>query len=230
MEKIFITLIFNIIVYTNINCQNLIQQIDSIYQSIDTVAYFANMAISCKDKMEEIAKEMEDLDLELKLCSYKRISEDSLHRYYQHWVKERYDKFISKIYRANSVFVLNLLIKKDSIDKGKITLEIDTGKLNFNLFYFDKDYKGDFYVYVNNGQYSEDDSYYITFAPKIGKNAPKVFKKIMRKKPKYLLYCYQLDQMNTILYVLNNKIYVYRIVEMEEYELSDYIKEFGINE
>lgn len=50
----------------------------------------------------------------------------------------------------------------------------------------------------------------------------------MRKQPKYLLLCSELEGMNTILYMLNNKIYVYRIVQMQEYELSDYIEKFGI--
>jgi len=50
----------------------------------------------------------------------------------------------------------------------------------------------------------------------------------MKKRPKYLLFCYALDGMNTILYVLNDEIFVYRITEMEEYELNDYLKKFGI--
>ena len=40
------------------------------------------------------------------------------------------------------------------------------------------------------------------------------------------MYCYDLEQMNTILYMLNDKIYVYRISQLEEYEFNDYIKEF----
>jgi len=32
--------------------------------------------------------------------------------------------------------------------------------------------------------------------------------------------------MNTIMYVLNDKVYVYRIAQMREYELVDYIRRF----
>jgi len=48
----------------------------------------------------------------------------------------------------------------------------------------------------------------------------------MRKKPQYLLYSSELEGMNTILYMLNDKIYVYRIIQMKEYELSEYLKKY----
>ena len=46
----------------------------------------------------------------------------------------------------------------------------------------------------------------------------------MRKHPKYLLFCPDLEGMNTILYVIDNDIYIYRIVEMQEYKLGDYMR------
>jgi hypothetical protein len=220
MKKIFITLIFGIILYTNIDCQNLIKQIDSMYQLLDTTAYFANMVLSCKDDLVASAKEMEDFELS---CSYKRMSDDSIHIYYQHWIEEECNEFALKINNSEPMYVLNLLLNKDGIDQGKIIFEVDTGKLNFNLFDFGKNFKGNLFVFVCGGKYCGHDTHYVTYAPKLGKNAPKVFRKIMRKQPKYLLYCYELEQMNTILYVLNNKIYIYRIVQMKEYELDDYV-------
>jgi len=48
----------------------------------------------------------------------------------------------------------------------------------------------------------------------------------MRKKPQCLLYSSELEGMNTILYMLNDKIYVYRIIQMKEYELSEYLKKY----
>ena len=46
----------------------------------------------------------------------------------------------------------------------------------------------------------------------------------MRKQPKYLLFCPDLEGMNTILYVINNEVFIYRIVEMEKYKLDYYMK------
>ena len=34
----------------------------------------------------------------------------------------------------------------------------------------------------------------------------------MREHPKYLLFCPELEGMNTILYVINNEVFIYRIV------------------
>jgi len=209
--------------YSNIQSKNLIWHIDSAYQSIDTVAYLDKIKLSYKDYLEDSAKGMLDLELSF---SYKRASDDSLHREYQHWIKERWDDFTFKINNSKPIYVLNLLVNKDSINNGRIILEVDTGKLNFNLFDFGKNFTGNLFVFVDNENYSGHDTNYITYAPKVGKNAPEVFRKIMQKQPKYLLYCYELEGMNTILYVLNNKIYVYRITQMEEYELNDYLKKF----
>ena len=49
----------------------------------------------------------------------------------------------------------------------------------------------------------------------------------MRKQPKYLLFCPDLEGMNTILYVINNEVFIYRIVEMEKYKLDYYMKQNG---
>jgi hypothetical protein len=198
------------------------QQI-STYQSLDTATYIENMIRSFNSQEEMRMKEMENLDLSF---NYKWASDDSIRRHYQRLLKERCDKFIEEIYSAKSVYVLNLLVNQDSINKKKIFLEVDNGKLNFNIFDFGKNFKGNLFVFVDEGRYSEHDTHYITFAPKLGRNAPKVFKKIMSKKPKCLLYCYQFEQMNTILYMLNDKIYVYRIAQMEEYEIEEYLKRF----
>ena len=54
----------------------------------------------------------------------------------------------------------------------------------------------------------------------------KIYKKILRKSPKYLLNCDSLEGGNTIWYVLNDEIYVYRIIQMKEYKLDDYVKKF----
>ena len=40
----------------------------------------------------------------------------------------------------------------------------------------------------------------------------------------YLLYCPELEGMNTISYVTNNDVYVYRIAEMQKHKLRHYMK------
>nr|WP_221410769.1 hypothetical protein [Ornithobacterium rhinotracheale] len=151
---------------------------------------------------------------------------DSISREFSKISMERnYSVFFSAIKNKPMHYVLNLQI--DSCGQSLCLLP-DTSELSFNLFDFGKNFKGSLFVYVDEGRYSFFDTRYLTYSRKLGVNAPKVFRKIMHKQPKYLLYCSALEGMNTILYVLNDKIYVYRIVQMEEYELSDYIKKFDL--
>ena len=126
-------------------------------------------------------------------------------------------EFENSVKSGTPLYVLNLRLKDGQ------TLQVDTSRLAFNLYYFGKKYKGRLYVYCYEGECGYD-SYYRTFSRKLGKNAPKVFRKIMRKHPKYLLYCRDLGCMNTILYVIGNDIYIYRIIQMQEYKLDDYME------
>ena len=125
---------------------------------------------------------------------------------------------ISEIKSKTPLYVLNLKLK------DKQTLQVDTGRLAFNLFYFDKRCKGRLYVYCYDGKYGWHEDSYRTFSRPLVRNAPKVFRRIMRKQPKYLLFCPDLEGMNTILYVINNEVFIYRIVEMEKYKLDYYMK------
>lgn len=222
MKKIYLTLLFTIII-TNISGQDLIRKIESTYIGIDTVSYIKNVINSYVQKEKNNLIEMENLELSF---SYKRMSEDSIHKHYQYLLEKSHDEFSVKIYRAKPIYVLNLVVNKDSIHNSTLVLEVDTSELNFNLFDFGKPHQTSLYVYCKNGEYASHYSEYITFSKRLGKNAPKVFKKITQKQPTYLLYCYELEGMNTILYVLNDTIYVYRIIEMKEYELNDYLKKF----
>ena len=126
--------------------------------------------------------------------------------------------FENEVKSGTPLYVLNLKLK------DKQTLQVDTGRLAFNLFYFDKRCKGRLYVYCDDGEYSWNDGRYRTFSRPLGRNAPIVFRRIMRKQPKYLLFCPDLEGMNTILYVINNEVFIYRIVEMEKYKLDYYMK------
>jgi hypothetical protein len=238
MRKICIILLSSFFVHT-LNSQILIQQIENAYNALDSASYIDNIILSFREEIEKQQKELDNTTLELYGFDY--ISMDSFQRqnildsidnirrksiHFQEvkiWsIEERINEFSNRIRAKTPIYVLNL------IPQDKQTLQVDTRNLAFNLFYFDEDYKGSFFVYCKDGQYSWQDTRYRTFSQQLGVNADKVFKKIMQKQPKYLLYCSELEGMNTILYVLNDKIYVYKIVQMQEYELDDYIKTFGI--
>lgn len=243
MKKIIIILFISNLFSNVLSCQTLLQQIESAYNSLDSVSYIENIIVSFRKYVEEDQKEKDDTTLELSGYDYTSIASldsaqrqkilDSICNYIENLtsyslgpkrltVEEKVKEFSEETKKGIPIFVLNL------ISKDKQTLQVDTAELSFNLFYFNEDYTGRFFVYCSDGKFQEYDSAYMTFAKKLNKNAIKVFKKILSSNPKYLLYCYDLEQMNTILYVLNDKIFVYRIIQMQKYELNDYIEQFGI--
>ncbi len=138
--------------------------------------------------------------------------------------EERVNKLSSDLKGNPLYYVLNLIIDSCNNSDKQICLLPDTSDLPFHLFSFDKNLRVKFIVYVYEGRYSGTTDRYRSSSSKISKNAPRVFKKILKKRPKYLLCCDDLEGMNTILYELNDKIYVYRILQMKEYELNEYLQ------
>ena len=209
--------------------QTLIEQIERAYSALDSTSFIDNIVLSYSKSLEK--EHEETFNSFVDMCSsgvdssdvvQKQHIADSIYlRYFKDdktWNDQEVKKFANEVRAGTPLYVLNLKLK------DKQTLQVDTGRLAFNLFYFDKRCKGRLYVYCNDGEYSGIDSRYRTFSRPLGRNAPKVFRKIMRKHPKYLLFCPELEGMNIILYVINNEVFVYRIVEMEKYKLDHYMK------
>ena len=209
--------------------QTLIEQIERAYSALDSTSFIDNIVLSYSKSLEK--EHEETFKSFVDMCSsgvdssdvvQKQYIADSIYlRYFKDdktWNDQEVKKFANEVRAGTPLYVLNLKLK------DKQTLQVDTSRLAFNLFYFDKRCKGRLYVYCDDGEYSGIDSRYRTFSRPLGRNAPKVFRKIMRKHPKYLLFCPELEGMNTILYVINNEVFLYRIVEVEKYKLDDYMK------
>lgn len=232
-------LLLNCLFVHVLRCQTLVQQIECAYNTLDSISYIENVINSFGKEMEKQQKEtnntmlkyygfdplrLDSIQSQIILDSIDNIWRNSIHfqEVKNRSVDECVTRFSNRLREKSPSYVLNILLKDDQ------TMQVDTGKLSFNLIYFDEDYKGRLYVYCQDGQYSWHDTRYRTFSRQLANNAPKAFKRIMRKQPKYLLYCTELEGMNTILYVLNDKVYVYRIVQMKEYELGEYIQKFNV--
>ena len=209
--------------------QTLIEQIERAYSALDSTSFIDNIVLSYSKSLEK--EHEETFKSFVDICSsgvdssdvvQKQHIADSIYlRYFKDdktWNDQEVKKIANEVRAGTPLYVLNLKLK------DKQALQVDTSRLAFNLFYFDKRCKGRLYVYCDDGEYSGLDSRYRTFSRPLGRNAPKVFRKIMRKRPKYLLFCPELEGMNTILYVINNEVFLYRIVEMEKYKLDDYMK------
>ena len=219
----------NSLIFCISNAQTLIEQIERAYSALDSTSFIDNIVLSYSKSLEK--EHEETFKSFVDICSsgvdssdvvQKQHIADSIYlRYFKDdktWNDQEVKKFANEVSAGTPLYVLNLKLK------DKQTLQVDTSRLAFNFFYFDKRCKGRLYVYCDDGEYSGDDSRYRTISKRLGRNAPKVFRKIMRKHPKYLLFCPELEGMNTILYVINNEVFIYRIVEMEKYKLDDYMK------
>ena len=228
MKRIGLMVIMGWLFLNISNAQSLTEQIEQAYNRLDSASYIDNIIQSYAKCLDNADKKTYDLLVKMLGSGSDSISVIR--------AKNRVDSIFpdffqsSKISNARDVkqfenrvksgillYVLNLRLKDGQ------TLQVDTSRLAFNLYYFGKKYKGRLYVYCYEGECGYD-SYYRTCSRKLGKNAPKVFRKIMRKHPKYLLYCTDLERMNTILYVIGNDIYIYRISQMQEYKLDDYME------
>jgi len=229
MKRIYLIFIMSCLFLSISKAQTLIEQIERAYSALDSTSFIDNIVLSYSKSLEK--EHEETFKSFVDMCSsgvdssdvvQKQYIADSIYlRYFKDdktWNDQEVKKLANEVRAGTPLYVLNLKLKDKQI------LQVDTGRLAFNLFYFDKRCKGCLYVYCDDGEYSGIDSRYRTFSRPLGRNAPKVFRKIMRKHPKYLLFCPELEGMNTILYVINNEVFIYRIVEMEKYKLDDYMK------
>ena len=226
MKRVYLIFSMSCLFLCISKAQTLIEQIERAYSALDSASYINKIVLSYAKSLEKNEEETYKLlyspdsdsmkvaqwfnradSMYLKYLQKNKILNEPAIRHFENEVKS-----------GTPLYVLNLKLK------DKQTLQVDTGRLAFNLFYFDKRCKGRLYVYCDDGEYSWNDGRYRTFSRPLGRNAPIVFRRIMRKQPKYLLFCPDLEGMNTILYVINNEVFIYRIVEMEKYKLDYYMK------
>ena len=226
MKRVYLIFIMSSLLFCISNAQTLIEQIERAYSALDSASYINKIVLSYAKSLEKNEEETYKLlyspdSDSMKVAQWFNRADSMFLKYLQkHKIlnEPAIRHFENEVKSGIPLYVLNLKLK------DKQTLQVDTGRLAFNLFYFDKRCKGRLYVYCYDGEYGWHEDSYRTFSRPLVRNAPKVFRKIMRKQPKHLLFCPELEGMNTILYVINNEVFIYRIVEMEKYKLDYYMK------
>ena len=226
MKRVYLIFIMSSLFFCISNAQTLIEQIERAYSALDSASYINKIVLSYAKWLEKNEEETYKLlyapdSDSMKVAQWFNRADSMYLKYLQkHKIlnEPAIRHFENEVKSGTPLYVLNLKLK------DKQTLQVDTGRLAFNLFYFDKRCKGRLYVYCYDGKYGWHEDGYRTFSRPLVRNAPIVFRKIMRKQPKYLLFCPDLEGMNTILYVINNEVFIYRIVEMEKYKLDYYMK------
>jgi len=136
--------------------------------------------------------------------------------------QKRYNNSVGDILKSKMLFVLNFEIDTSRISTNDY-LKIDPHYFKFHVFCFDKKKYPSKYILFYDGKL---DSYstFPTYSRKYLKHNQEAYKEVLRKKPEYLLFCWSLP--NSVVYVLNDEIFVYRVMQRKVYELDEYVKLF----
>lgn len=202
MKKIIDFVLLLYCVTNPIHSQSKINQIGTHYFQIDSVSYL---------------KSLENAVIESVIIDFRKPLEAH--------IKERYYSIKNGIENNNVKFVLNVEIDTTKLKSENYDyLEIDLSHYNFNIYCFDKKNNPVYFIYFYDGMLNFFGDFYPTFSKSYSKQIRLAFKNILKKKPQYLLNCNSLP--NTILYIKDEKIYVYRVKQKEEYELDVYVKRF----
>ncbi|MDO9155172.1 MAG: hypothetical protein Q7U47_15935 [Paludibacter sp.] len=212
MRTIIITIFFAF-VSIHTKSQSLIKIINDTYSNLDSITYTEQVIKKIKEdiftyeyhklsnKPEKSISDVELLDA----------------------ITKNHNRNVHEISDSKILFVLNFEIDTSKISTNDY-FRVNPHYFKFNLFCFDKKKYPFKYVLFYDG---ELDSYstFPTFSRKYLKHVQHAFKVVLRRKPQYLLFCWSLP--NSVVYVLNNKIYVYRVIQRKTYEMDEYLKLFS---
>ncbi len=152
---------------------------------------------------------------------------------YEEYVSFWHRKFLKKLLFAQLKPNCREFVLRLQIDSSNYQIQISSGRFPFDIYWIDRFYKGNLYLYCapeGNIFFEQRYGKWFAFITQIdvSLDAPKAFRYILRRRPQCILSCQQLDGQNTILYMKKDKIFVYRILEKEVYEINEYLEKFGL--
>lgn len=138
-------------------------------------------------------------------------------------IKERTNSIRNGISGQTIKFVLNV-----EIDTAKLytdsCLIIKDFRFNFNIYCYDSKLNPTYYVFFVDNQLDIYGTIYPTYSKRYAKQVKFAIRQIIGKDPQYILECAHLP--NTILYVKDDNIFVYSVLQKEIYQLNDYVAKF----
>lgn len=207
--KFFVLIGFGLFFCYNIYAQNITEQLKQFYKNADMVCYMA--------KIQKNVNDYFILDNKI-------------------WGRDKYGIFPPKIELHKEEIVPMLTIQFVNTDSYNYNddiynyIAIDSS-IVFTLACVDK--KMNVYAFANffywaSGYYEfEDDPSFKNICKKM--NFKHIIKNINKQKPEIILYSNVLcgfHDNNGFMYIKNGKIYIYRVIEKDIYELNDYIRKF----
>lgn len=180
--------------------QSHLQLIEEKYNQLDSLKYLNNL---------------KDAIIRSSLHAYGEPMDEEINR--------EYNIIKNGIKDQNIRFVLNVDIDMTKLDTDNYLL-VEGFEYDFNIYCHDRKFNPTYYVFFTEDRLDIYGDVYPTFSKKFSKKIKNAIKSILKKRPKYMLHCQHLP--NTVLYVKDDKIFVYRILQSEEYELNDYVTKF----
>jgi hypothetical protein len=211
MRKLAFTIIL-VFLHINSNGQSISPSIKNLFNNLDSTLYMERVLTEIQDDI--LSKDYYEL---LNKPEKNIVEIDIIEA-----IKKRYNSTIEDIKKSKILYVLNIDIDTSKISTNNYLI-IDPNYFKFNLFCFEKKKYPSKYILFYDGKL---DSYstFPTYSRKYLKHNQEAYKEVLRKKPEYLLFCWSLP--NSVVYVLNDKIFVYRVIQRKVYELDVYVKLF----
>lgn len=138
-------------------------------------------------------------------------------------IKQRTNSIRNGVNGQTIRFVLNVDIDTTKLYTDSY-LVIEDFKFNFNIYCYNNKLNPTYYVFFVDNQLDIYGTIYPTYSKRYAKHVKFAIRQIIGKNPQYLLECAHLS--NTILYVKDNNIFVYRVLQKEIYQLDDYVAKF----
>ena len=199
MYKIIIVAILNIFISINVKSQTTVQEIDTYFSKVNVYKCIEETRVDVINKYERETTGLGFLEKNKNFI-------------------EKYKNKVNHIFQNNNavlIYKLNVFY-----NKGDTNHIIKIDSMNKNDIIFFKNFK-----IVAHVEYVENDPYFeigLTCWEKTHCNSlKKALKKILKLNIKYLMVSENFP--GTLLYILNNKIYVYRFIKHETFEIDKYI-------
>lgn len=201
MRKLKIILSLSCILsFQHLIAQSNLALIEEKYKQLDSVTYLNNLKEAIRASSTYF---------------FEKPTEDTVN-----WINE---KIKNGINGYNIKFVLRVDLDTSRLNSNNYLL-LDDSRYPFDLYCYDDKFNPRFFVYFNKDELDNFGNAYQTIELKYSKQLKAAIKRILKKKPKHILFSYFLP--NSILYVKDDKILVYRVIQKEVYELDNYVSKF----
>jgi len=139
MKRVYLIFIMSSLFFCISNAQTLIEQIERAYSALDSASYINKIVLSYAKSLEKNEEETYKLlyapdSDSMKVAQWFNRTDSMYLKYLQkHKIlnEPAIRHFENEVKSGMPLYVLNLKLK------DKQTLQVDTGRLAFNLFYFD---------------------------------------------------------------------------------------------